>query len=86
LVEHSASIEQASPWFLTEAQVVPAQYIPAPHELDVQLPEQSLPLHRLVSHFVVVAAGQTPLPSQSDWFVRTPAEQLWSEHVVELPG
>jgi hypothetical protein len=71
---------------LTEAQVVPAQYIPVPHEVEVQLPEQSLPLHRFVSHLVVVAVGHTPLPSQSDWFVLTPAEQLWSEHAVRLPG
>jgi hypothetical protein len=71
---------------LTEAQVVPAQYIPAPHEAGVQVPEQSLLLHWFVSHLVVVAVGHTPLPSQTDWFVRTPPEQLWSEHVVELPG
>jgi hypothetical protein len=71
---------------LTGAQVVPAQYIPAPHEVDVQLPEQSLTLHSFVSQLVVVAVGHTPLPSQSDGFVRTPPEQLWSEHVVELPG
>jgi hypothetical protein len=71
---------------LTDAQVVPAQYIPVPHEVDVQLPEQSLLLHRFVSHLVVVAVGHTPLLSQTDLFVLTPAEQLWSEHVVELPG
>ena len=65
---------------------MPAQYIPAPHEIDVQLPEQSPLLHCFVSHVVVVAVGHTPLPSQTDLFVRTPAEQLWSEHVVELPG
>ena len=71
---------------MTEAQVVPAQYIPAPHDIDVQLPEQSVRLHKFVSHLVVVAVGHTPLPSQTDLFVLTPAEQLWSEHVVELPG
>jgi hypothetical protein len=65
---------------------VPAQYLPAPHEVDVQLPEQSLLLHWLVSQVVVVGVGHTPLPSQTDLFVRTPAVQLWSEHVVELPG
>jgi len=42
----------------------------------VQLPEQSLLLHSFVSQLVVVAAGQTPLPSQTDLFVLTPAEQL----------
>ena len=65
---------------------MPAQYIPVPHELAVQLPEQSVPLHEFVSHLVVVAAGHTPLPSQTDLLVRTPAEQLWSEQTVELPG
>jgi hypothetical protein len=61
---------------LTEAQVVLAQYIPAPHEVDVQLPEQSLLAHSFVSQLVVVAAGHTPLPSQTDLFVLTPAAQL----------
>jgi hypothetical protein len=87
-VEHSPSVAQVSPWFFNGAHVEPVQYLLAPQDAAVQVPEQSLPSarHWLLSQVVGVWVGQLPWPSHNDLFVRWPAAQLCAEQTVELSG
>jgi hypothetical protein len=72
LEEHSgaaepAGAEQAVPLDFLGTQLVPLQYEPLAHEVDVQLPAQlllSLEHKFVASQCVAVAAGQVPFPSQ----------------------
>jgi hypothetical protein len=77
-VEHSVLSEQESPFTFRGAHVVPAQYLPVPHDIPTQLPAQSLPsvAQELLSQLVVVWAWQLPLLSHKALFVRTPPVQL----------
>jgi hypothetical protein len=64
--EHSTAVWQV-PLVFFGTQLVPLQYEPLAHEVDVQLPAQLLLSleHKLVaSQCVAVAAGQVPFPSQ----------------------
>jgi hypothetical protein len=87
-VAHSTLSEQASPWFFKVAHVEPVQYLLAPQDVVVQVPEQSLlsAKHWLLSQVVDVWIGQLPWPSHTDLFVRWPAAQLCAEQTVELSG
>jgi hypothetical protein len=64
------------------------QYLLAPHDVEEQVPEQSLPSarHWLLSQVVGVWVGQLPWPSHSDLFVRWPAEQLCAVQTIALSG
>ena len=77
-VLHSDLSAQVSPWFFKAAHVEPVQYLLAPQDVAVQVPEQSLlsAKHWLVSQVVGVWTGQLPWPSHNDLFVRWPLAQL----------
>lgn len=64
--EHSTAVWHV-PLVFFGTQLVPLQYEPLAHELDVQVPAQLLLSleHKLVaSQCLAVAAGQVPFPSQ----------------------
>jgi hypothetical protein len=77
-VLHSDLSAQVSPWLFKGAHVEPVQYLPAPQDTAVQVPEQSLlsAKHWFVSQVVGVWLGQLPRPSHNDLFVRWPLAQV----------
>ena len=87
---HCAAAEQLAPLSSVFAHVpVESQYVPAVHEVAVQLPEH-LPLpsvaHRLLVHGLVVAIVQAPEPLHTDALVALPAVQLAAVQTVLLSG
>jgi hypothetical protein len=64
------------------------QYVPAAHDVAVQLPAQVIPsaAHRLLSQAFVPEVVQLPELLQTDAVVTLPAEHLAAVHSVELPG
>lgn len=61
--------------------------MPVAHELAVQLPEHlpSVP-HRLLAHWLVVAAVHAPEPLHTDAVVALPSVQLAGVQIVALSG
>lgn len=87
---HWTPPEQLAPLSSVFVQVpVESQYVPALHEVDVQLPEH-LPLpsvaQRLLAHWLVTDVVQVPEPLQTEAVVALPPAQVAAVQIVELSG